>query len=159
MRRILLISLLAFNCVWAADSLDKPDSAQENAKTPPSAPGDGQGLDKNTWMEQFAMDLPNHLCQPSMDFVRCFAIKEDECKIFVGWFTKGCLDNMQNHIPEHIDSNKAKELGALTGRCIHDLYHTFLKSRYQPTEGCTQSSLQEPKPSTIQDPTKPETPE
>lgn len=153
--RLIPLFLLPFSLAWAQDQTPTSESSQ----TPPVVETSPEDMNnKQIWLAHVQKNLPENLCQPDMSFIKCFETTEKECKVMAQWFTSACLNNIEPSLPDQIDQPAGEKWGAITGRCVYDLYQKFLGAKYIESEECPRVAQAQEEPIGVQpivDPTKP----
>ncbi len=93
-------------------------------------------VSRQDWISNFQSNMPTIVCEPEKDFLRCFDITAEECKVVSQWFASACLDNMTYQIPEQVDEQAGKQMGIVAGHCINTLYFKFMSNKRKEGENC-----------------------
>ncbi len=129
---ILLFMLFAQQSVANSPIDDASHNLSEEQETTPVP----KAVSRADWMKNVQDNIPDKLCEPNKDFLKCFDITQEECKVISQWFASACLDNMTYQIPEQVDINAGKHWGAVTGHCINTLYFKFMNNKRKEGDNC-----------------------
>lgn len=90
---------------------------------------------------RFKEKLPKTLCRPAQVYMKCYAVKEEECRMVVEETSEFCWKKMETRFDGNKSVNEFVENGRQFGMCVELLYRIALTKLGKADKEC----LQDPK--------------